>query len=343
MDNFRELPPDILRLLLREAGLDPSDFGKKAEDVWEKGKGESDPAADFHFVFRQHSGPESAERVAKLLPEYDVFIPEAIGWDKSKLEMLRSLSSGKLPVASVLKDMGLSPQDRDYERRKKELERLYASNKAVAMVDVSNSDPLFDRMERNRKNYGFPALLSGSYEEALAYVGRTMQEFTASQQERESLILKQIPLALREVTASYPNLKQKSRLKILVELGTGHSPVYRALKEGKNQATSEFVPKGNILFHFRDEGMRRYQFGKEVNDDFLAKAVLEKLIYSNWALLEPILGASFEVVDARKYINAFSPEEIKALFEKAKASGQKFVEAFISASKEKQLLPPVSA
>src|SRR3989338_7668582 len=188
MSELRGLPPEILEMLMR-GGVDPFEqFKRRAEDAWEKGKNETEPNAEFHFLFRQHVSVEDTKTTAQRLADYDVFIPEAIGWDKDKLQVLRDLSAGKLSVDNVLAQIQCFPGNPVYERRKAELQNLYGTNKAVAHIDVQGVDPLYDRMEAAKNQYMLRHIINGTFEDAVKQTDQAIRGFAQTEREREEII-----------------------------------------------------------------------------------------------------------------------------------------------------------
>lgn len=175
------------------------------------------PQVSVDIFFSGHGTRKDWDGLAEKFEKADVFIPETVGWDSKILESTRDISEGKINVSFA------SPST----RRLKEM--IYQSSKPIAFIDVPFSHPLTKKLKEIIRNKALP--LIGSLPKFLHTIDADEKEFVRLQKKREEYMISHLKPAIEELLQTYPYLKQKKSINVLLTLGAVHTPVYVRLKK----------------------------------------------------------------------------------------------------------------
>lgn len=228
---------------------------------------------EYHFFFSAHGKAEDF----RLLPEelskgVDIYIPEAVGWDKKWQNMYRRISEGEL-----------DPEDMQEAHKKsspeilEELRILYNSGIDVIFADIGRDNPMFDPMQAaafedfNESAYAFA---DGEYDKAKYAFEEAVAKFAYFDLLREQYIVDQIRANVDNFIKGNPKYTDKPRPKVLIRLGAAHTLVYRAYKNDYSGTTAKFDHLPYIFSHF-GEMVRAVKFGEKIPTDLIARSLIE--------------------------------------------------------------------
>ncbi len=283
---------------------------------------ESEPKIHFRILYGPHNSPEDLKALEEELSRADIYFPENAGWNIETERAYQAYATGKYEVPGNLEPA-----------LKFELETLSRLGKAgrevvVGLVDLPEGHSLLKRPESSEK-----ALLkfeTGNFVKAIQEIKRIAENNARLNKQREDYIQAQIQSKIQSILEAHPLLKEKTKkegkLNVLLSLGTVHTRISHNLKkEGKdverrfNQLPYEFGS-----FH---ELARRYLFGKEVNDELAARALLFSELLPDVAFSDDTTKI-YRV--ANKITSRFKLSDIKKISSKIKSgiSVVKAVEGF---------------
>lgn len=305
------------------------------------------PKIQIDILYGRHGTKEDRDGLAERLKNADVYIPEFFDWTGSVLKMYRDHSDGKgrlfkgPPGLELNFALGLDPAI------KEELRILYGSHKAIGMIDMK--EPFWagaflsewdsikqDRIERHKKG-------KDSFPQRLDFIKHSLEAEARFQNKREEYMISQLRPTIQELIKTYPSLKDKSEIKVLLSLGSAHTFVYHNLKRD-NQETTRTFSRTPEVYDFETEALRRLIFGIEVDDELVGKVFLEGVFFKTH-------GVGFDTGDVgdsskiakyvRKLISQFSFEEAREIFERLK-KGEKAKGIFETKFTEKGIQLPQS-
>jgi len=303
------------------------------------------PKIQFDILYARHGTKEDREELPDRLKDADVYIPEFFEWTGSVLKMYRDHSAGKgrlfkgPPGLELNFALGLNPAV------KEELRILYNSHKPIGMIDMKPSYSPFlsewDSIKQSRaERYAKPR---GSFPQRLDLIRQSLESEARFQNKREKYMISQLRPTMQELIKTYPSLKDKSEIKVLLSLGSAHTFVYHNLKRDSQETTRTFSRMPEV-YGFETEALRRFIFGREVDDDLVSKVFLEGVFLKTHDLGRNIgnVGDSSKIEKyVRKLIPQFSFEETKEIFERLK-QGEKAKQIFDIKFAEKGIRLPQS-
>ena len=137
---------------------------------------------------------------------------------------------------------------------------------------------------------------------------------------------------------NHPELGEKVEIKVLIALGSIHTPIWHSLKKSGQKSTAFFKTKPYVYSH-ENEVIRKNMFGKEVSDELVARAYLESEFFAHFT---PARDEDTEklAVLMRTVIDQFNVSDIKNVFDKVEQEND-FMDTFRSACQEKNIQPEI--
>lgn len=293
-----------------------------------------------HVLERDYWGIEGE------LDKADIFAPEEFGYEKETLDEYKALANGEMSPDDIeqneAKEYG--PGYKRDEARRKIFEVIFNSRKQIIFIDVPNGHPLVKRWMKALEERFFIAFRSkdiNSFYELLRLVKKNLKEYADIQKERDEYILSQLKPRVDECIKADPRLRNASKIQILISLGSLHTPIYHALK--KRNENVQRIFRSPAIFPFADEGARRYQFNKEIDNDLAARILLEEYLdlASDIDLIENIKDTKKSIEVLRKIIGSLDFNEIKSIFQRLH-KGKNFHSVLSGALQKKGLKVPNS-
>lgn len=300
----------------------------------EKKSGE--PALSVDIFYSAHDTPKDFEKLANFLPQADIYIPESIGWSSVDQAHYDAISAGRKTPEEIIKSLKVTTPDMypTHDTKLKEFEILYNSHKPIIFIDIPLRHQLTQRF--NALDVAFLDSLTGHFEEDLESYKAFLQKIAQFQKERETYMLSQFKPKIVELLENHPELKEKADLRILVTLGSLHTPIWHALKKSGQKTAALFKSKPYVHSH-ENEVIRRNMFGKEVSDELVARAYLESEFFEHFI---PARDEDTEelAILMRNIIDQFSTIDIKAVFDKVE-KGDNFMDVFRATCQAKNFKP----
>lgn len=294
-----------------------------------------EPTLLVDVLYSAHDTPKDFEKLANFLPQADIYIPEIIGWSSVDQAHYDAISEGRRTPEEIIKSLKVTTPDMYpfHDTKLKEFEILYKSHKPITFIDIPLRHPLTQRF--NALDAALDSL-TGHFEQDLESYKDFIQKIAQFQKEREAYMLSQFKPKIAELLENHPELKEKVDLRILVALGSLHTPIWHALKKSGQKTAAFFKSKPYIHSH-ENEAIRRNMFGKEVSDELAARAYLESEFFAHFT---PARNEDTEelAILMRNIIDQFSITDIKAVFDKVE-KGDNFMDVFRATCQTKNLKP----
>jgi len=293
------------------------------------------PPISLEVYFGAHGSAEDFKKVAERLDSADVFIPENCGWYPLALDTVRQLAAGKIrpdelreaSMTEIEKSLGFSNFS---EYQKAQDDYLYNSKKAIGFADISDLDhitndlcELVSRVFKSGGNELFLRLtphmsdreLEKETEAVRDRVLKIFERFAELQKGRENHIVKNLPHTIEEIFKTYPALKKKDRVRVLMVLGAFHTRVFHLLKNtfiGKIERNFSQLP---FIYSYETELERRLMFKKPIDNSFLLHFIFEQCVYKYCSFTsDDDMSAETLFATLRRIVKKFSDDEIKDIF-----------------------------
>lgn len=307
-----------------------SPFEQKIQEMFERRK-EGEPRINVDIFYGYHRKQKDIEAVRKQFTECNIYIPEAAGWSEEDIKLYRSVSSGAMPEQEFERyKTRLKPHIRS------EVEMLYNSKKPIVLIDIPKVHRLYKELLMYDLSIQKEFQNPGSFEQLLQFTKSHIKKVSTFQREREEYMLSHLKPAVDQILKEYPDLKRKEVVRVLLRLGATHTPFYHILKKGLGEGVQEHFQETPMVFLFVDEARRRYQLNKEVNDQLIAKALVESWI--NPARIIDTLPSSQinkKFIFLRKFIDQLDDNDIKEIYETRYQKPNIFPELVLHKMKEK--------
>ncbi len=245
------------------------------ETKQKEGSVKSELPIAINIFYGGHKTGEDQRGLKKEFAKADVYVPEYPSWTPETLEIFQRVSEGSLEPDDAVKR--LNPSSR--KAKLADLRILYNSNKPIIFADVSATNPIFwenvDQLSRWAELTDAPAL-NTSFVEYLEHIRNAIKDLTQAQKERENYILLNLGPKIKELLKEHPELKNRERLNVLLNLGAAHTSVFRTLRENKQEVHRAFNNMPQI-FSYTEEGIRSVLFNRDIGDELISKISLELL------------------------------------------------------------------
>lgn len=271
------------------------------------------PKVKIDIFYSPHGSAKDIDGLEDQLKKADILIPEEFGWSLRYLNALRRLSSGELTPKMALEEWGDRSNPYYYARDKRFFGIIYNSKKPIAFLDIPDSHSLVRRQEENK----IPNIEFGSnFGQVLESVRGYIEKAAGMQEERETYMLEQLQPQVQELLKTYPELRRRQEVNILLDIGAAHTLLYRYLR--KDYQTTRKFGRMPMIFRYTEEALRRHMLNKPVDNDLVARIATE------WTLSKAhkkLLHTSDSLKDAiaeRGLVSRFSFDELKKMFEGVK-------------------------
>ena len=250
--------------------------GEKSQPIGIEQK-EKEPKISYHFFYSPHRTAEDFKKIKIVFDECDIYVPEASGWSPEEKFFTESISEGNpSPENLAIFNKELVRQSAWGEQ----LSAIYKSKKPILFADISNTDELIRKREEvDELGADFVYLFfRGELDAALKKLRAYAIAFSLRQSAREEKIEENLKNKIKEFLENHPEYRQKDKLKVLISLGSGHTPLFQDLKREGLNVSREFNETPQV-FSSLAEADRRRVFKKEISDELLAKVIIENILY----------------------------------------------------------------
>ena len=235
-----------------------------------------------------------------------------LNWTPGLLYVFRSVSEGRLTVKKAIRKLRLTEDPYLYDFMSELLSIVYDSKKPITFIDIPYGDPLAEEFNKYK---AFRINFDRDFEKTLDGARDFLRNHSAVQKKREEYMIHGLTARIEELLKIYPELNDKDKLKILLTIGALHTPLYFDSKAETPEIRREF--KSNpLVFGFQEEGLRRERFGKGVDDEFIARVLLEQIFDEIFRpFLAPVIKDSLKLSNfLRSSVSEFNFNEIKQIY-----------------------------
>lgn len=287
---------------------------KRAEAFLNAEQQEAGPKIEIEIFYTPHGTREDARGLKERIQESDIFIPEALGWNKEMLSIYRGLAEGQVSPPEIQREGDGSFQTALFEA-------IWDSKKRIELIDVPDSEDLFGQIVLGLYKI---KLKKKSASELISEWKEQLTEDADLQRKREEFMLERLlELKKRVAGGVIAELKGKNPVKILLFLGAYHTQLLHALhKKGERVSRTEKAlgnshRKRFYVFRHMDEATRHAAFGKEIGDYLVAKGILENIMEGilRKDLDDITLDSRIQGIIERRIAEKFGPEEIKEVID----------------------------
>jgi hypothetical protein len=253
--------------------LDMAELKGKTEKIGVEKK-EREPKISYHFFYSCHGTVKDIEKLEKAFQKADIYVPEAANWEPWIVSMFQDLSQGRENLEQAKLFFAANPA------ASRTFEIIYNSKKPILFADVSSADVELNKAWDE---------LNSFYKEAVAmfrismfpWFLRRLRAAVLAEAEfilkREEKIKENLKKQIKEFLRGNPEYAKKENLKVLISLGAVHTKIYQDLSKKEPHVSREFSVMPAV-YPSRYEAIRRVMFGKEVNDELLARGFVEKTL-----------------------------------------------------------------
>ena len=232
---------------------------------------EKQPKISVEFFFAPHGSAKDFELLPQLFKDADVYVPERPGWSADIVKDENRLSQGlRSPRYQKKPKMAWQLQE----------QMQWASDKLILLADVPADSELGKEMQEFGQLYIEPMNLfeSGDYGKAIASLKNRLRTFITQENKRDKIIADQLTTKINNLLQEHPEFKEKTNIKILVSLGSTHTPVFHKLKK-EGMPISMKLGRPTLIFDTQSELLRRVQHGEKFEnfgENEFAKIFLER-------------------------------------------------------------------
>jgi hypothetical protein len=288
---------------------------------------ENEPSITYRIFYSAH---ETEEDLAKLSEELktklDVYVPEISGWNEEARTIYAGIAAGNINPEKLRADMEHSDPSR-FE----ELKALYNTGVKVLFADIPSNNDIETENNIIMQNFGsvYTLFYSGYYKPAINKLNKLAKAFIDNQAKREAYIEKQLEIGVKQLIDSDEQLKHKNNITVLMRLGALHTSIYHSLKKrpadisagAKVQAERIFDTSDGIYFYsLFDQLLRKYRFGKKVEEEDLARALIQLMIEKDINNFVPVTRTATKYEVTRKLLRNIKPEDAQRLCQSAAKS-----------------------
>ncbi len=291
------------------------------EHFRELGSNEKMPEVRIHLKFAPHESREDAAGFNDLLKQNDVYSPEFLGGDKDVEDKFNELSKGNISPEEFIEFLSTkykSGRVSHLEFIKEIADGLFNSHKAVILVDpgqdfmTTEYDEKIKKINADSKENYF---VKGKFREAIDYC-RFIVKLMAEEniQRREEAIIKKLKDRIPLLKKDFPELDDKDTINLLITFGSAHTSLFQLLKKEGFPVTRSFNQMP-YQYAFMHEAVRRHQYGKEISDELVSRALFE-VVYLQYILKKFSSDHELLYRIARKVASGLSYSDIEGMSKK---------------------------
>ncbi|OGD83237.1 hypothetical protein A2165_00685 [Candidatus Curtissbacteria bacterium RBG_13_40_7] len=234
------------------------------------------PELDINIFYSRHVVGEDIKDLGRAFSECDLFIPETFKWHPASLQQFRELAAGEISPEQAASEGKFSFPSHDWAQNR----LIYNSNKPIAIIDVPWDHPIVARAEEVKKNKQSAHDNLGKFDfmDSITAHKKALEMRALVETDREEYMVANLGEAVKDAVKNYSQLRGKRRLKVLIEMGSFHTTVFRSLKNLGHMTTKEFSDSP-VVYDLQDEVLRRYRFKRQVDDTLIARMIFGELVW----------------------------------------------------------------
>jgi hypothetical protein len=210
------------------------------------------PMADEPFIpgnldiiafYGSHVSHSDFAPLKPLLAHADVFVPELPAWTQEQVELLSRISQGDKSARNELR-RGHTPSARFTGFAEAETRTLLGSNTRITVVDYAANDPRATEIFSHFDGYDLLKTVVPSWSKTLGNIVSMARREASMESHRDAVKAKSIGPRLETLIGRDPELKQKERVRVVLQEGRFHEQFFGqlvSLVEASGTSTIERV------------------------------------------------------------------------------------------------------
>lgn len=279
-------------------------------------KKEKEPKLNFDFLFLPHETAEDARNIEPLLQKADIFAPEFIYNEEIK-DIIHRLSEGTETLESaqkIIRTYKEIPPDSFYDAL---FELIDRHRKPVVLADYNIGDESLKERLAQTNTLAYDASKKfqlGLFEEAIQSWRKAIESMAKNNiLDREQKYVEKLQVEIKKLLEQHSELKNKDELNILITFGAVHTTLYQSMKKEFPDSNFTRVFNEQIQrYSYMHEAIRRLLFDKQVNDELLARGLLEAYL-SNLPAIKHMRDRNKAFEHLRRMASQCSYDQIKTI------------------------------
>jgi hypothetical protein len=303
-----ELPPETSELPEETENEELLHSDENLEEYFAR-MGEHMPPIEIELFSGPHASAYDARDINEKIDACDIYIPESVGWTDDVLNEVNQVARGEeIPKVASLARLRGEPIPNFLAAQ---MDHLYQSNKPVVLIDYPKEIAGQMLEKKYAQEFNKKELWEETFDQAVEHENEIERSRAEGVREREAYMYAHLAPKILEVIHEHPELRGKSKLKILLTLGAAHTNIYHQLKESGTNIDRDLSDMPFVYDH-ATELSRRHFFEKEITEDQKEKALLARL------LLESVKPLSFDthkiIKLLRVLIDILDPSDHREIF-----------------------------
>lgn len=256
---------------------EPKDLPAEVTEGEKEGQREKEPKVSYHFFFYPHRTAEDVKNLEKAFEKADIYIPEVYEWTPKLKSALNKISQGEITLEEMVKEYNIEKSSSRY----REFEIMRNSHKPILLVDIPKYDREFiDKIEEANliEKEAYNLFMHGKFQPALQKLRSYILKMAPLHLAREKRIRQDLKKQTKAFIKQNPEYARKKEIKILVGMGSWHTHLYHKMRKENIPVSREFSDSLTV-YPSLEEATRKIAFKKEVDDELLARALIEVHIY----------------------------------------------------------------
>ncbi len=238
---------------------------------------EREPKISYHVFYSPHWTAMDIEKLEGAFKKADIYVPEGTGVSPELIDIFDKLSQGEITADQLAASYSLKKNSPHYKR----FQIIEGSMKPILFVDLPGGHELSKAETRVDDLCGksFEFFLAGDFKAALKTMHEHIMADVDYETKREEIIKANLKERSKELTKTYPKLRDKKEIKVLLDLGRAHTKFWHDLKKEGLPISKQFAYQPAV-FSSLSEAARKAMFSKkkEIPEELLARGIIEELL-----------------------------------------------------------------
>lgn len=233
------------------------------------------PELDVLFYFGPHGHADNFKDVPAHIAKADVYLYENVGTTGLKHGFQEISSNPAGPVDNIIDyaDIGGRINGTIWEPI---IRGIHGTDIAVSSFDLRGSKE-FEHMFDNILNPDV-MVVDDTFEGSIEILQKNMSAWADLQNQREEIMADRFESEIEYLLKSYPQLKEKSQLKVLITMGSAHTSLRHKMINKGIPSSSEYTTNTPYIHSFNMELLRTYMHNREASQELLEQAWVENVV-----------------------------------------------------------------
>ncbi len=277
------------------------------------------PKLNVSFYFAPHGNFEDMQGIVSKIKESDVFFYEDLGRSEAKAAYLNSplLREGMMPLETLIDSSGAGQRQMRGSHGEALVRGLHDAQVVAATLDIGK-DYDEERLSKEIiKAFQEPLPRRVSYDEALSRLNDNYENIAYLMDERELIMANNFESEIGKILDTYPELKQKDGLNVLISMGVLHTRLRHAFTERGIPSDRNFSTGRSYTFGYAHELMRTFAYGNEPSKELTERAFAESIVRKALSKVTRDKSIAYDERAAylRRYVSELSSDEMMDVFD----------------------------